>query len=172
MPLTNWGALDANRYQQQRSQGRGWGNQSYRGYPRQQPGGYQQPPMPYAGAGAWQQPTQNRAQWSQQPQRGYRAGGGIGGTVGTGGRRGMPGLSTPTDRLFHELKTMGLESGLSPSAMDYISNLDIGGRQGLMQQMGYVPRQEGDIREWLFMKGLGLTGGSNNYMANPWMGNY
>lgn len=148
-------------YNPRASQGRAWGSRQWGGYTPQQ-----QPPMPYAGAGAWQQPTQNRAQWSQQtPQRGYRAGGGIGGFRPRG--EGMGAVAGE----FQKLRNMGYEAGLGPSAMDYISRLDIGGRQNLMQQMGYTPNVEGDIKEWFLMRSLGMPGQGNNYMSNPWMQN-
>ena len=170
MPLTNWGALDANRYQQQRSQGRGWGNQSYRGYPRQQPGGYQQPPLPYSGAGAWQQGG-GRGQWppqqSSQPQRGYRAGGGIGGLGGGMGQIRSPGAVSYEQGQQNRMQQL----------MDWYNPLQkMFGQDPRFQQSWehaagsmFDPLYKGSFRPWdMFMKpfsGIGLPPGmqESNY---------
>jgi len=88
----SWGTFNPYTHQQQNSQGRGWGSNVYRGGQRQsqQQGGYQQPPMPYSGAGAWgQNQSQGGGGYPQRPPQRSGGGGGIGGGLpgmGIGGR--------------------------------------------------------------------------------------
>jgi len=189
-----WGTFNPYTYQQQHSTGRGWGSNVYRGGQgsSQQQGGYQQPPMPYAGAGAWGQPQQSQGQWGQQPQQPpQRRGGGIGGGIGgrgIGGRGGGYGGSQgfgrqgETASMFDKMnqmsqmqQMMGQIYGHDPSFQQSFAQASMpfmhskySGAFPVMDVFSQMGMREPDPFSSVYFGGGGQPVGGNN----PWMGGF
>lgn len=180
-----WGTFNPYTYQQQHSTGSGYGSNVWSGGQRpsqQQQGGYQQPPMPYAGAGAWGQPQGGGG--PRRPQ-GRGGGGGIGGFGGRSPYGGYGGRSGGRVDMSWEDKQQQRQQNMMQN---------VGQMQGLFGQMpGYGGAMQ-DALKWMYAPGWGtekfpiqqfigsLTGGwggdPKGYQitdapnANPWMGGF
>ena len=167
MPLGGaWGTFNPYSYQQSKqfSNANPWGGQ----------GGQQQPPMPYAGAGAWGQPQTGSGSgyWSGGKYQPYGAGGGGGGYqrpyggpqrpqgrggaggiggglgMGIGGRGGGPGRGRGGAETTRSEKDYWRQQNMMQN---------VGQMQGLFGQMpGYGSAMQ-DALKWMYAPGWGTN---------------
>ena len=180
-----WGTFNPYTHQQSKqfSSANPWGGGQRQS---QQQGRYQQPPMPYSGAGAWGQPQGGGYPYqSQQPSR--RGGGGGMGGFGGGRGGGFGGRSSymPPSRDDMNYQMM-MESGMGQGSASYVQSLPEYKRRALLsragwggnlptfmlsQQPGWGGLQKGagyDIGS--FGQGGGTGGGwIEPQQSNPWM---